>query len=51
MLFRSLSVAKLNEAKTQQITAEVQGLDADSQLNFMSLAGAPEPGRPQDYGH
>ena len=48
---KDLSVAKLNEAKTQQIQAEVQGLDADSQLNFMSLAGAPEPGRPQDYGH
>ena len=48
---KDLSVAELNQAKTQQIAAEVQGTDADSQLNFMSMAASPVPGRPQDYGH
>jgi hypothetical protein len=48
---KDLSVAELNAAKTQQIQAEIQGTDADSQLNFMSMAGAKESGKPQDYGH
>ncbi len=48
---KNISSAKLNDAKTQQIIAEVSGEDADSQLNFMSLAASTETGRPQDYGH
>jgi hypothetical protein len=44
---KDLSTAALNQAKAQQIASEVQGLDADSQLNFMSLA----MGKAQDYGH
>ena len=35
---QKLSVAKLNEVKAQQIAAEVAGQDAESQLDFMSLA-------------
>lgn len=42
-----LSVAQLNAAKTQQIAAELQGNDPDTQLNYMSLA----MGKAQDYGH
>jgi len=40
---KDLSVAKLNEAKTQQIGAELQGQDAESQMDLMSIAmGAPK---------
>jgi hypothetical protein len=35
---KDLSVAKLNEVKAQQIAAEVAGQDAESQLDFMSMA-------------
>jgi hypothetical protein len=35
---KDLSVAELNAAKTQQIQAEIQGLDPKSQLSFMSMA-------------
>jgi hypothetical protein len=48
---KDLSVAELNAAKTQQIQAEIAGTDADSQLNYMSLAASGEAGKPQDYGH
>ena len=42
-----LSVAALNAVKAEQITAEVQGLDPETQLNYMSIA----MGKAQDYGH
>jgi hypothetical protein len=42
-----LSVAALNAVKAEQITAEVQGLDPDTQLNYMAIA----MGKAQDYGH
>jgi hypothetical protein len=42
-----LSVAALNAVKAEQITAEVQGLDPDTQLNYMAIA----MGKTQDYGH
>jgi hypothetical protein len=48
---KDISAAKLNDVKAQQIAAEVAGQDADSQLNFMSLAASTESGKPQDYGH
>ena len=35
---KDLSAAKLNDAKAQQIAAEVAGEDAESQLDFMSMA-------------
>lgn len=35
---KDLSVADLNAAKTQQIGMELQGLDAESQLDYMSMA-------------
>ena len=35
---KDLSVAKLNDARAQQIAAEVAGEDAESQLDFMSMA-------------
>jgi phage gp16-like protein len=35
---KDMSVAKLNEVKAQQIAAEVAGQDAESQLDFMSMA-------------
>jgi hypothetical protein len=35
---RDLSAAKLNDAKTQQIGAQVQGQDARSQLDYMAVA-------------
>ncbi len=44
---QKLSTAKLNEAKTAQIIAEVEGQDPDTQLNYMSIA----MGKAQDYGH
>jgi len=42
-----LSVAGLNQAKTQQIGLEMQGQDPDTQLNYMAMA----MGKAQDYGH
>ena len=40
---KDLSVAELNKAKTQQIGMEIQGQDAESQMDFMSLAmGSPK---------
>jgi hypothetical protein len=42
-----LSVAALNAVKAEQITAEVQGMDPETQLNYMALA----MGKAQDYGH
>jgi len=44
---KDLSVAALNAVKAEQITAEVQGLDPETQLNYMALA----MGKAQDYGH
>jgi hypothetical protein len=44
---KDLSVAELNAAKTQQIQAETQGQDPDTQLNYMAIA----MGKTQDYGH
>ena len=44
---QALSVAELNKAKTQQIAAEVNGLDATSQMDYMALA----QGKATDYGH
>jgi len=35
---KDISVAKLNDVKAQQIAAEVAGEDAESQLDFMSMA-------------
>jgi hypothetical protein len=35
---KDLSVAELNKAKTEQISHEVQGTDAESQLDFMAVA-------------
>jgi hypothetical protein len=42
-----LSVAALNAVKAEQITAETQGMDPETQLNYMALA----MGKAQDYGH
>jgi hypothetical protein len=40
---QKLSVAELNAAKTQQIQAELAGQDAESQMDYMSLAmGSPK---------
>ena len=44
---KDISAAQLNDAKTQQIVAEVQGTDAANQLNLLSL----KMGHGQDYGH
>jgi hypothetical protein len=44
---QKMATAKLNEAKAQQIMAEVEGIDPDTQLNYMSIA----TGKSQDYGH
>jgi len=44
---KKMASAKLDEAKTQQIVAEIQGTDPDTQLNYMSMA----TGHAQDYGH
>ena len=44
---KDMSAAKLNDARAQQIAAEVAGEDAESQLSFMAMAA----GKPQDYGH
>ena len=42
-----LSVAALNAVKAEQITAQTQGMDPETQLNYMALA----MGKAQDYGH
>jgi hypothetical protein len=44
---KDLSAAALNQVKAQQIASEIQGMDPDTQLNYMSLA----MGKAQDYGH
>lgn len=44
---KDTSVASLNAMKAEQIQAEIQGLDAANQLNFMAIA----MGKDQDYGH
>jgi hypothetical protein len=44
---KKMASAKLDEAKAQQIMAEVEGNDPDTQLNYMSIA----TGHAQDYGH
>jgi hypothetical protein len=44
---KKMASAKLDEAKTQQILAEVEGNDPETQLNYMSIA----TGHAQDYGH
>jgi len=44
---KDLSTAALNQAKTQQISAQIEGSDATSQLDYMSMA----MGKPTDYGH
>ena len=44
---KDLSQAELNAARAAQIAAAIQGTDASSQLNYMSMAA----GKPQDYGH
>ena len=44
---KDLSMATLNTAKAEQITAETQGLDPDTELNYMAIA----MGKTQDYGH
>ena len=44
---KDMSVAQLNQAKTQQIAASIEGSDATSQLDFMSMA----MGKATDYGH
>jgi len=35
---KDMSVAKLNEAKTQEILTSIEGTNADSQLEYMSIA-------------
>ena len=42
---QALSVAQLNQAKTQQIAAEVKGVDARTQLDYMAQA----QGNPKVY--
>ena len=44
---KDLSQAELNAARAAQIAAAIEGSDASSQLNYMSMAA----GKPQDYGH
>jgi len=44
---KDLASAGLDQARTQQIQAEIQGQDPDTQLNYMSIA----TGHSQDYGH
>lgn len=44
---KDLSAAQLNQAKSQQIMAEISGEDPDTQLNYMAIA----MGKAQDYGH
>ena len=40
---RDLAAANLDGVKAQQIAAEVKGVDAESQLDFMSMAaGTPK---------
>jgi hypothetical protein len=44
---KDLSQAELNAARAAQIAAAIEGSDASSQLNYMSMAA----GKAQDYGH
>ena len=44
---KDISAAKLNDTKAKQIEAEIAGTDANSQLNFMSMAA----GKPLDYNN
>jgi hypothetical protein len=44
---KDISAAKLNDTKSKQIEAEIAGTDANSQLNFMSMAA----GKPTDYNN
>jgi len=44
---KDIASAGLDQARTQQIQAEIQGQDPDTQLNYMSIA----TGHSQDYGH
>jgi len=44
---KDMSVAELNKIKAQQIAAQIEGADPDTQLNYMSIA----MGKSQDYGH
>ena len=44
---QKLASAGLDAAKTKQIMQEIDGQDADTQLNYMSIA----LGKAQDYGH
>ena len=44
---KDLSAAGLNDAKTQQIMAQISGQDPATQLDYMSIA----MGKNQDYGH
>jgi hypothetical protein len=42
---KNISAAQLNQAKTQEVNAKVQGMDAGSQLDFMAMA----QGNPKVY--
>ncbi len=42
---KDLSVAELNSAKTQQVLAEIDGSDAETQLDYMAMAS----GNPKVY--
>ena len=42
---KDISAAQLNDARTQQITAEITGQSAKSQLDYMSVA----QGKPKVY--
>ena len=42
---KDLSVAELNAAKATQVKAELEGTDAESQLDFMAMA----QGNPKVY--
>ena len=44
---KDLSTAMLNQVKANQIEQEINGTDAETQLNYMSIAS----GHAQDYGH
>lgn len=44
---KDVSVAQLNQAKTQQIQVQLSGEDPETQLNYMAMA----MGKAQDYGH
>ena len=44
---KDLSTAMLNQVKANQIEQQINGQDAETQLNYMSIAS----GHAQDYGH